>query len=202
VPTVLISGDVHSGWLNSAALAALGLPVPRTVDEADRTGPVSEDPWFDAMNRLSALPGTMELVESGFGRVLPRALARGVTGIVDMETSTDPGMWARRAARLLGGAAHTLPRIRAAIYRQQLDQWRAAGLRSDAALPDVPRGALLTQGPLKVISDGSMGAMTALVVDPYPAALGLPAGRGHGVANIGRDELAHRPHAPRGGGGL
>ncbi len=235
VPTVLISGDVHSGWLNSAALAALGLPVPRTPDEADRMGPVSEDPWFAAMNRLTDLPGTAELVESGFGRVLGQALARGVTGIVDMETPADPGVWGRRATRLLcspidedgagSAGAHgappgsravrgpgpgaqesvpgwsagerqgaassmrTLPRIRAAIYRQQLDRWRAAGLRSGSPLPGAPAGALLTQGPLKVIADGSLGAMTALVVKPYPAALGLPPGRERGVANIGRGEL-------------
>ena len=50
-PVVLISGDAHSGWLNSAALTLLGAPA--------RDGAVSENEWFGLLRRLDELPGAV-----------------------------------------------------------------------------------------------------------------------------------------------
>ena len=61
-PTLLISGDVHSGWLNSAALRALGLPGASAQDPG---APMKEDPWFALLDRLDEVPGIRELRESG-----------------------------------------------------------------------------------------------------------------------------------------
>ena len=190
VPTVLISGDVHSGWLNSAALTALGLPAASADDPG---APMREDPWFAVLDRLDEIPGSRELRETGYSRVLAGMLARGVTGVVDMAWAGAPDDWARRLAALKtqSGLPEVLPRIRVAVYRGKLERWIAAGLRTGDPLPGSPVGgdntAVITQGPLKVIADGSMGTASAHMCEPYPPE--FAAEHPHGVANIGRAEL-------------
>lgn len=195
VPTVLISGDVHSGWVNSAALRALGLPVA-TAEEPG--APLSEDTWFEAMNRLDVIPGTAALRESGYRRVLAELLGRGLTGVVDMTQPLTPHDWVDRVRAWGVGAEEGVPtesvfspRIRASLYRGQFEAWRELGIRTGDALPGSPLlgdgSALFTQGPLKVISDGSMGTQTAFMRDPYPRALGLV--HDHGIQNMTRAEL-------------
>ncbi len=203
VATVLISGDVHSGWVNSAALRALGL---QGATPQDPGAPLSEDTWFEAMNRLDVIPGTAELRESGYRRVLAELLGLGLTGVVDMTQPLTPEDWPRRV-RTWGvgsrpdgssgaGPGPALeeviaPRIRASLYRGQFEQWRGAGIRTGDTLPGSPLlgdgSALFTQGPLKVISDGSMGTQTAFMREAYPRALGLV--HDHGIQNMTRPEL-------------
>src|SRR5690606_23647772 len=48
VPVVLVSGDVHCGWLNSAALRRLGLP--------PREGPLREHERFDVLSVVGEMP--------------------------------------------------------------------------------------------------------------------------------------------------
>ena len=57
---------------------------------------------------------------------------------------------------------------------------------------------MLTQGPLKVIADGSMGTASAHMCEPYPPELG--AEHPCGVANIGRAELTALMARARGAG--
>lgn len=188
VPTVLISGDVHSGWLNSAALEVLGLPGATSDDPGE---PMREDPWFAVLDRLDEIPGSRELRESGYTAVLDDALARGVTGVVDMTFGAEPEDWPRRvaAAARTGHGPRALPRIRTAVYRDGLQRWIGAGLRTGSALPGSPTGGdgqpLFTQGPLKIISDGSMGTASAHVHDAYPPGIGS----NHGISNIEREDL-------------
>lgn len=195
VPTVLISGDVHSGWVNSAALRAFGLPVA-TPEEPGT--PLSEDTWFEAMNRLDVIPGTQALRESGYRRVLAELLGRGLTGVVDMTQPLTPHDWGDRVRAWGVGAEAGVPtttvfspRIRASLYRGQFDRWREEGIHTGDPLPGSPLladgSALFTQGPLKVISDGSMGTQTAFMRDPYPRSLGLV--HDHGIQNMSRAEL-------------
>ncbi|WP_078062461.1 amidohydrolase [Actinomyces provencensis] len=192
VPVALVSGDVHSGWLNSAALRALGVPDPG--------GPLREDPWFDTMNRLDEVPGSRELRERGYRSVISDMLARGVTGVVDMTQPATASDWSERVtgwaaasptAGAGGATGMVLPRIRAAIYRAQLPGWVELGVRTGDPLPGSPIDegghALFTQGPLKVIADGSMGTCTAFTHDAYPSSLGLA--HDHGVENMSREEL-------------
>src|SRR5699024_3514736 len=68
-PVVLISGDAHHGWLNSAALHALGLPPRDTV--------VEEAEWFASYARLAELPGVRDVTEHAVRTVLDEATARG-----------------------------------------------------------------------------------------------------------------------------
>ena len=200
-PTLLISGDVHSGWLNSAALRALGLPGASAQDPG---APMKEDPWFALLDRLDEVPGTRELRESGYRRVLADMLARGITGVVDMSWSEDPDDWPRRmrAMTAQGVLPEVLPRIRIGVYRDKLERWIAGGLRTGTALagsPYLPDGSpVLVQGPLKVIADGSMGSGSAHMYEPYPTELGLE--HSHGVVNIDRAELTDlMAHAARQG---
>ena len=190
IPTLLISGDVHSGWLNSAALRIFGLPQAGAQEPG---APLKEDPWFALLDRLDEVPGTRELRESGYQQVLADMLARGVTGVVDMSWSEDPDDWPRRlqAMETQGVLPEVLPRIRVAVYRDKLEHWIARGLRTGTELagsPHLPDGSpVLVQGPLKVIADGSMGSGSAHMCEPYPAELGLE--HACGVVNIDRAEL-------------
>ena len=164
VPTLLISGDVHSGWLNSAALRVFGLPGASAQDPG---APMKEDPWFALLDRLDEVPGTRELRESGYRQVLADMLSRGITGVVDMSWSEDPDDWPRRLRAMAdqGVLPEVLPRIRIGVYRDKLERWIADGLRTGTALagsPRLPDGSpVLVQGPLKVIADGSMGSGSA-----------------------------------------
>ena len=190
IPTLLISGDVHSGWLNSAALRIFGLPQASPQEPGT---PMKEDPWFALLDRLDEVPGTRELRESGYRQVLADMLARGITGVVDMSWSEDPDDWPRRlqAMAAQGALPAVLPRIRVAVYRDKLERWIARGLRTGVELPGSPRLAdgspVLLQGPLKVIADGSMGSGSAHMCEPYQAELGLE--HSCGVVNIDRAEL-------------
>ncbi len=185
IPTALISGDVHSGWVNSAVLRILGLPDPR--------GPLMEEPWFSVLTRLDEVPGTTDLRESGFRGAFEDALARGITGIVDMTEPHDPGEWPARCRRL---ALPVIPRIRASVYMAELDAWERAGLRTGDPLAGEgdPASSLLTQGSLKIIVDGSLGAKSAWTNEAYPMSAVGPAvpddGHGtHGVESVARDDL-------------
>jgi hypothetical protein len=156
VPVALINADCHHGWLNTAALDALGLARRDTV--------VAEAEWFAAyplvVNGLEGAP-----TPAGYRLVLGEAAARGVTGLVDFEFSAPWSDWAQRWHE-----GCDLLRIRWSPYPDQLDSARAAGLRSGASLPgadDHSAGDRLTVGSLKIISDGSLGTRTAWCYEPY-----------------------------------
>src|SRR5699024_8719975 len=53
VPTVLIGGDAHHAWMNSAALRALGLP--------PRDGIVAEEAWCGPSSPPAARPPSIRL---------------------------------------------------------------------------------------------------------------------------------------------
>ncbi|MFB8146949.1 amidohydrolase family protein [Microbacterium sp. NPDC056003] len=153
VPTYLINADVHSVWLNTAALRREGF-------EPDGTGILREDPAFEISRRLNALPAQVAdpLVE----RMARDAAARGVVGLVDLDMAWNEEAWARR----LGQGFDTL-RVEFGIYPEFLDRAVAEGLQTG----DAARGAasdLARVGPLKVITDGSLGTRTAATSHAYP----------------------------------
>lgn len=153
VPVVLIGGDAHHAWMNTAALQGLGLPA--------RDGIVGEDEWFTALAHLDDLPGVAAGLEAGVRLLQRDALARGVVGIVDMEWAVNWRRWLHREALL---------RVRTATYMSDLgDIPGPSGTR-------VSDDGLVTMGPLKVILDGALGSRSALCRHAY-GALG-PEGRG------------------------
>ena len=169
VPTVLIGGDAHHAWLNTAALEALGLP--------PRDGIVAEEEWFALAPRLPELPGVAESVATGAAMLQRQALQRGVVGLVDMEWGRPWETWPQRATRM---------RIRTAVYPEEV----AAAPGPTGTVLD-PTG-LVTMGPLKVIVDGALGSHSAYTREAYTDGHGYA---GHGVLSVGpaalRDALAH-----------
>jgi len=182
-PVVLISGDAHNGWLNSAALRLLGAP--------SRSGPVSENEWFDLARRLDELPEPA-LAPSDFREPVAALCARGITGLVDFEFENSFLDWPERLAAGAGGI-----RVRTATYPHQLDQVIEAGMRSGDPLPG--GFGLAVMGALKIISDGSLGSRTAWTHEPYsdgPASPEQPCGQ----ANYSVGELTEMLRRARAAG--
>lgn len=165
---VLISGDAHNGWLSSAGLRLLGAPPTE--------GPLTEYDWFPVMARLDDLPRDEPADRAGLAAVLMRAAALGVVGVTDMEFGR---CWSQWPARLTDGLRSL--RVRAATYDDSLEEVIGLGLRTGGHLD---AEGLLTMGPLKVISDGSLNTRTAYCAAPYADD---PPGRG--APNVSVEEL-------------
>ncbi len=157
VPTYLINADVHSVWLNSAALAREGF---RSAD-----GMLREEDAFEISRRLNAAdPVHSDVAVQAAG---DRAAMRGVTGLVDFDMAWNADAWPRRVGA--GFAAH---RVEFAIYPFDLERAISAGLQTgepqeDPTTPETARG-LVRVGSLKVITDGSLGTRTAACSHAYP----------------------------------
>jgi len=163
-PVALVNSDCHHGWLNSAALAALEL--------APRDEVVNENEWFAAYPLLGRLEA--EPTAADYRRMLAAAAAQGVVGLVDFEFGTTYADWVERWHE-----GCDLLRIRWAVYADGLAGLGA--LRTGDPLPGADER--LTMGPLKIISDGSLGTRTAWCCEPY-ADTGLT-----GAPNQSEDEL-------------
>jgi hypothetical protein len=152
VPTYLINADVHSVWLNSAALRREGHRV-------DDTGILREEPAFEISRRLNAVDpdDSDRLVE----RMAKDAAARGVVGMVDLDMAWNEAAWARRIAKGFDAL-----RVEFGIYPMFLDR----ALDEQLSTGDPARGTdgdLARVGPLKVITDGSLGTRTAACSHSY-----------------------------------
>ncbi len=173
VPVVLVAADLHCCWLNSAAAARYGFG-------GHPTGLIRERDWSPIMVDVRSAPAT--LLDRWAADTARDAAARGVVGIVDYELPWQLDAWARRIA----GGADAL-RVVASVWPEALDAPDgpiARGLRTGDTVPGT-RG-LLTMGPLKVVSDGSLNTRTAYCHDPYP---GLAGPDRCGVLLVPPDEL-------------
>lgn len=148
-PVVLISGDAHNGWLNTAAAKLLGLAPPETV--------LTEHVWFPVMSQVANLERTRAGFEDDVDSAIGDIVARGVVGLTDMEFERAWQHWGDRAARGVPAL-----RVEASVYPDYLAEVLELGLRSGQSL-----GGLVTMGPLKIISDGSLGTLTAHCSRPY-----------------------------------
>jgi hypothetical protein len=171
-PVVMIAGDGHHGWLNSAALAALGL--------GERDDVVRENEWFAAYDLLTHLVGDDGTAPLAYRQTLDSAAATGIVGLVDFEFMGGIGEWVERWT-----SGCDLLRVRVATYADRLEDVIEARLRTGDPLPGADER--LTMGPLKIISDGSLNTRTAWCCEPYAdgARLDQPAG----AANLPASEL-------------
>jgi hypothetical protein len=169
---VLISGDGHNGWLNSNALAFFGLP--------PRAAPLDELDWFRVYSQLATTPEATQGLDDASLRVGQDAASRGVVGIVDMEFAPNYLQWPRRFT-----AGVNQLRVRTATYPDRLEDVVATGLHSGEPLPG--GDGLVTMGPLKIISDGSLNTRTACCWDPYADPDGMPSP--YGKQNYDLDQL-------------
>jgi hypothetical protein len=151
VPVVLISADLHSAWLNSAAL--------RRFEQAEHpTGLLRED---EAMRVIGESRNVGDTVMDAWCESTARAAAaRGVVGIVDMERPWSLAAWGRRIA----DGNHSL-RVAGAVWTERLDDAIASSLRTGQVVAGT--NGLLSVGPFKVITDGSLNTRTAFCHDPY-----------------------------------
>lgn len=179
IPTYLINADVHSVWLNSAALRREG-------HNPFGSGVLRELPAFEISRRLNAIdPERGDVLVTAAAR---RAAERGIVGLVDLDMAWNEEAWARRLA-----AGFDSLRVRFGIYPAELPRALAEGLRTG----DVVRGAasdLVRVGPFKVITDGSLGTRTAACSHPYPGT------HDHGVLTVPPEELLELMTAATAGG--
>jgi predicted amidohydrolase YtcJ len=165
---VLISGDGHHAWINSVGLRGLRLP--------ERDDVVAEAQWFQAYPRLTDVAGSDGTSPEAYLRTLREAAAKGVTGLVDLEFDQSLSAWPEREA-----AGAELLRVRVGAYIDTVAEFVGAGLRTGDMLPGC--GPLVTMGPLKIISDGSLNTRTAWCCAPYAD------GGGIGAPNLSGESL-------------
>ncbi len=153
VPAYLVNADLHSLWLNSAALRREGFA-------PDGAGVLREAPAFEVARRLNAVGD--EVADRLVSQAATAAARQGVVGIVDLDMAWNEASWSRRLQ-----AGFDQLRVRFGIYPADLDRALGAGLRT----ADRVRGAtsdLVRVGALKVITDGSLGTRTAACSHAYP----------------------------------
>lgn len=149
-PVILLSGDMHACWVNTAAQRRFDL---RTA------GILREDEAFALQMMLDReAPGDEDVA---FSSAAAAAASRGVVGIVDLEMAHNLDGWAYRMARGLRAF-----RVRSGFYPREFEARIDAGLRTGAVIEGTE--GLLTVGPLKLITDGSLNTRTAFCHDPYP----------------------------------
>jgi predicted amidohydrolase YtcJ len=179
VPVVLVSGDLHSGWVNTAAARRHGL-----LGEAGESGVLREEDCFRLVRELDDVAD--HVLDAWVADAARAAAARGVVGIVDYEMRWNRDDWARRAANGVDAL-----RVRFGVYTQHLERAAEVGLRTGDVIEGT--GGLVRVGGYKVITDGSLNTRTAWCVDPYPGL--APDEHPYGVANVPYDELV--PHLTR-----
>lgn len=163
LPVALVSMDLHSVWLNSAALARYG-------HAGHPTGLLTEDAAFGVTGQLASVPDAT--VDAWAKTAAEAAARRGVVGITDLEMAWNLDSWDRRIA----AGADSL-RVEFTVYTEHLDRAISEGLHTHQRL-----GELLTMGRYKVLSDGSMNSRTAYTRDEYPEG-------GHGLLTVPPERL-------------
>ncbi|WP_230206449.1 amidohydrolase [Microbacterium gorillae] len=152
VPTYLVNADLHSVWLNSAALRREGRA------GGDGSGMLREADAFELSARLDAL--VADRADALVAEAADAAAARGVVGVVDLDFAWNADSWRRRVADGFDAL-----RIAFGVYPDDLGRARSAGLRTGESLGGE---GLVRVGPLKIIADGSLGTRTAACSHPYP----------------------------------
>jgi predicted amidohydrolase YtcJ len=150
VPWVIFSIDIHSCWVNTAAMKRFG------VNGSD-DGVLTEHDSFALLGLVDAV--SPEISDDWVRDAENMAARRGVVGIVDLDMGPTLDNWVRRRR----GEENTFVlRVDAAVYPDTLDEALSRGLRSgDDLAPGV------RMGPLKAITDGSLNTRTAFVSEPY-----------------------------------
>ena len=173
-PVVIVSGDLHAVWLNSAALAQYST-------ETESTGLLREDPAFAIAASIGAVDD--DILDGWVVDAAATAASRGVVGIVDLEMVWNRETWLRRFA-----AGFDALRVVFGVYPQHLQRAVDEGMKTGDVLaaPDKTAG-LLHVGPFKVITDGSLNTRTAYCFDEYPGLAGLP--NSTGLLNVTPEEL-------------
>jgi predicted amidohydrolase YtcJ len=172
IPVVLISADLHSAWLNTAALRRFG-------HDDHATGLLRETA---AMRVIGELGNVADDVSDAWCIAASRAAAaRGVVGIVDMEKPWSLEAWQRRI-----GSGNRSLRVVSSVWPERVDDAIAMGLHTGDVVNGT--GGLLSVGPLKVITDGSLNTRTAYCGDAYSGT--ADSSEAYGVQLVSADDLS------------
>jgi predicted amidohydrolase YtcJ len=126
--------------------------------------------------RLVDVVGSDGTSPDAYQHTMQQAAAKGVTGLVDLEFDQSARAWPEREA-----AGAELLRVRVGAYVDTLDDFLVAGIPTGERMPDC--GPLVTMGPLKIISDGSLNTRSAWCCSEYAK------GGGSGAPNISSEGL-------------
>lgn len=141
-PVVLVSADLHCVWINSAAASRFAV----------RPGVLRET---EAMALYAHLTPELSTLDQWRREAVAAAHARGVVGVVDLEAPFSLDDWLRISdARM---------RVRCGVWPVALGDAIGRGLRTGDVVHD-----MVSMGPLKVITDGSLNTRTAYCYDVYP----------------------------------
>ncbi|MGP3914425.1 amidohydrolase [Nonomuraea sp. 10N515B] len=152
VAVVLVSGDLHCCWVNSAAARRYG--------HADHpTGILRETEWQPIGEELADLPAP--LLDGWAREATAAAAARGVVGVVELEAPWSLDAWVRRVRD-----GNRMLRVACGVWPGRLDEAISRGLRTGDVIPGTD--GLVEMGPFKVITDGSLNTRTAYCHHPYP----------------------------------
>lgn len=164
VPIAIPRTDLHSLFLNSAALKAAGIDrntpdIPGGVIERDERGEPTGVVKDNAKNPVLAVipPPTEAMIEGYMKRGIENALSKGVAQVHNTEID-----WSvQDAARRLHAKGPTGLRFYSFV---PLADWErmAALVKAEGKGDDWVRW-----GALKCVSDGSLGARTARFYEPY-----------------------------------
>ena len=166
----------HAGWANSLALKLAGITreTPDPAGGAIERDPVTGEPTgilleraMDLVAQLQAIPTDAEAVDA-VRVAMQRAHSLGITGIHNME-----GAPALRAFQELRRRGEWKLRVLQQIPEVDLDAAIELGIQSGFGDEWIRFGAV------KIFADGSLGARSALMVDPYE---GEPHNRGIAVS--------------------
>ncbi len=169
-PVALYSGDAHTLWLNSCALARLGITNASQSPEGgyyerdaagELTGIVGEAAAMELMPRIVAEFSTEELMDAyrGFERKLN---SEGITSICDVSLMAHPGLDFVREDLFLALEETGELTIRPHLFPTLLEDFARY-----EALREACRGDLVTVRGLKQFFDGVSSQHTAWLHDLY-----------------------------------
>ena len=163
-PVALSSKCGHALWANSRALDLAGI----TDDTSDPEGgeivrhPATGEPTgilkeqaIQLVRRVIPTPGAEE-IEEAMAQAIPNLHRAGLTGIHDCE-----GAEAFTAFQQLASRGELKLRVLMHIPMENLDSVIQLGLRSGLG------NEVLRIGAVKIFADGSLGARTAAMLEPY-----------------------------------
>ena len=181
VPVVLIAGDGHHAWLNSRALS--GSACPRARASSARTSGTRPTPGIDRVVEPDALARGVPAHPRARGRPRHHRHRR------PRARSARPADWEPRD---VAG-----PRPRRDVRRRRSTRPSPPGCAPATRSPG--RRTLITMGPLKIISDGSLNTRTAWCCEEYADGVRAPARPTRPAPSWPAcSTLAHAPR-PRGG---
>jgi predicted amidohydrolase YtcJ len=158
-PLVLIFNGYHSAMCNTPALEFHGVQLTSAFGE-EHSGMLLEKEAFDLQQRLQGAADDA-ILDKWVQEQAHRAASLGVTEIVDLEMAHNLPSWTRRVA-----AGFDTLRVHIGFYLTHVADAEIANLHTGAPVEGC--NGLITAGPLKLITDGSLGSQTAYCCDCYP----------------------------------